>query len=164
MIKKIDELIDRISFYGIVICVIGMLGFTVLNIVLRWFNTTLLWIDPLVRHLVFLTAFLGGVLATGKDNHIRIDLIGKILENFKKDGLAMWIDRIVYLVAMIATILLAKAGVDFAKMELEFGKEAFLGIHSGVLTAIIPIGMTLICLRFGLRFLLTFSKGQTASE
>lgn len=164
MIKKIDTAIDKISFYGILVCVSGMLLLTVLNIVLRWVNTTLLWIDPLVRHLVFLTAFLGGVLATGKDNHIRIDLIGKVLESFKKEGLALWINRVVYLIAMIATGLLAKAGQDFAKMEFEFGKEAFLGIHSGVLTSIIPVGMGLIFIRFGLRLLLTFTKEKAASE
>lgn len=160
MIKKLDNLLDKISFYSIVICVAGMLLLTVLNIVLRWFNTTMLWIDPLVRHLVFLSAFLGGVLATGKDNHIRIDLISKVLEKFKKEKLSLWIDRIVHLVAMLATLLLAKAGMDFAKMELEFGKEAFLGIHSGALTAIIPVGMGLIFIRFSLRFLLTFSKEE----
>lgn len=161
MIKKLDNLLDKISFVSIVICVAGMLLLTVLNIVLRWFNTTILWIDPLVRHLVFLSAFLGGVLATGKDNHIRIDLIGKVLEKFKKDKLSLWIDRIVHIVAMIATFLLTKAGLDFAKMELEFGKIAFLGIHSGALTAIIPVGMGLIFLRYLLRFLLTFSKVES---
>ena len=158
MIKKLDSALDKISYYGIVVSVVFMLLLTVLSIFLRWFNTSLLWIDPLVRHLVFLSAFLGGVLATGKDNHIRIDLISKVLENYKKENFVLWINRFNYLVAMIATYLLAKAGIDFAKIELEFGKEAFLGIHSGVLTSIIPIGMGLIFLRFFLRLLLTFTK------
>lgn len=158
MIKKIDNFIEKISFYAIVVSVTGMLLLTVLNIVLRWFNTTFLWIDPLVRHLVFLSAFLGGVLATGQDSHIRIDLIGKILEKYKLKKTELWINRAIYAVAMLATFLLAKAGQDFAKIELKYGKEVFLGIHSGVLTEIIPLGMLLICLRFFLRLLLTFKK------
>lgn len=158
MIKKLDDLLDKISFYSIILCVSGMLLLTVLNIILRWFNTTILWIDPLVRHLVFLSAFLGGVLATGTDKHIRIDIIGKILEKYAKGNFSLWLDRVIYFIAMIATLLLAKAGLDFTNMELEFGKVAFLGIHSGVLTSIIPVGMGLIFLRYFLRLLLTFER------
>lgn len=158
MIKKLDSLLDKVSYYGIVLSVTLMLLLTVLSIVMRWFNTSVLWIDPFVRHLVFLSAFLGGVLATGKGNHIRIDLFGKLLENIGKKSLSLWTERLNYLIAMIATFLLAKAGLDFSKIEFEFGKEAFLGIHSGVLTSIIPVGMGLIFLRFFLRFLLTFTN------
>lgn len=161
MIKKLDNLLEKFSFYSIIICVAGMLLLTVLNIFLRWFNTSILWIDPLVRHLLFLSAFLGGVLATGQDKHIRIDLIGKILEKYAKGNLSLWIDRLIYIIAMIATFLLAKAGLDFTKIELKFGKMAFLGIHSGVLTAIIPFGMGLIFLRYLFRFLLTFNKVES---
>lgn len=158
MIKKIDNFIDKISFYCIVVAVMTMLLLTVLNIVLRWFNTSILWVDPLVRHLVFLSAFLGGSLATGRDNHIRIDIVSKVFERFNKPGLKILVDRLVLLVTLIATILLAKAGYDFTKMELEFGKEIFLGIHSGTMVGIIPFGMGLIALRYLLRLLLTFTK------
>lgn len=164
MIKRLDSALDKISFYAIVISVALMLSLTVLSILLRWFNMSLLWIDPLVRHLVFLSAFLGGVLATGKDNHIRIDLISKVLENYKKENLVLWINRFNYTIAMVATYLLAKAGIDFAKVELEFGKEAFLGLHSGILTSIIPVGMGLIFLRFLLRLLLTFTKESNKTD
>ena len=158
MIKKIDSILDKVSFYGIVIAVLLMLTFTILNIVLRWFNTSILWIDPLVRHLVFLSAFLGGSLATGKDNHIRIDLASKALESIDKPRIKIWVERFIYIVTIIALVLLTKAGIDFTKMELEFGKDVFLGLHSGVLVAIIPFGMGLIGMRYLLRLLLTFTK------
>lgn len=164
MIKKLDDYLDKISFYGIVLAVSLMLLLTVLNIVLRWFNTSILWVDPLVRHLVFLSAFLGGALATGKDNHIRIDLASKLLENLKKPKLKVWVDRIIYIITMGTTIYLAKAGMDFAKIELEFGKVAFLGLHSGVLVAIIPFGMGLISLRYLFRFLLTFTNEEVITH
>lgn len=164
MIKKLDDYLDKISFYGIVLAVSLMLLLTVLNIVLRWFNTSILWVDPLVRHLVFLSAFLGGALATGKDNHIRIDLASKLLENLKKPKLKIWVERIIYIITMGTTIYLAKAGMDFAKIELEFGKVAFLGLHSGVLVAIIPFGMGLISLRYFFRFLLTFTNEEVITH
>lgn len=163
MIKKIDNFIDKIAFYGIVVSVLFMLGLTVLNIVLRWFNTSILWIDPFVRHLVFLSAFLGGVLATGKDSHIRIDLATKLCEKLESPNLSLWLSRTVSLITMIATVLLAIAGYDFYKVELQYGKEAFLGIHSGFLVGIIPVGMGLISLRYFLKILLSFTKEEKES-
>jgi len=160
MIKKIDQTIDKISFYMIIIAVFAMLIFSIINIVSRWFNHSFLWIDPLVRHLVFLSAFLGGVLATGQDKHIRIDLAGKMLEKLNNPFLILLINRSLYLIAILATSLMAKAGYDFTKMEFEFGKEAFWGLHSGVMAAIIPFGMGLISLRFFMRFLLTFTQDK----
>ena len=65
-----------------VICLWAMLIISTLSIFLRWFQVSFLWTDPLVRHLVFITAFLGGSLATGANNHIRIDLAGKLFEKF----------------------------------------------------------------------------------
>jgi len=137
-----------------------MLSLTILNIVLRWFNTSIVWVDPMVRHLVFLSAFLGGTLATGEDNHIRIDLAAKILETKKLNKTKIWLERAVILITCIATILLAQAGLDFAKIELEFGKDVFLGIHSGYLVGIIPFGMGLLTLRFVLRLLMTFNRKE----
>jgi TRAP-type C4-dicarboxylate transport system permease small subunit len=160
MIKKLDRFVGGVAFYGIVIAVVLMLSLTILNIVLRWFNTSIEWVDPMVRHLVFLSAFLGGTLATGEDNHIRIDLAAKILETKKLNKTKVWLERVVILITCIATILLAKAGLDFAKIELEFGKDVFLGIHSGYLVGIIPFGMGLLSLRFILRLLMTFSRKE----
>ena len=70
ILKHIDDFIESISKSGLVICIALMLGLTLVNIVLRWFGHTWLWVEPLVRHLVFVCAFLGGALATGSKNHI----------------------------------------------------------------------------------------------
>jgi TRAP-type C4-dicarboxylate transport system permease small subunit len=159
MLQKIDTAIDKGIFYLLAVCLVGMLLLSVSSIIFRWFNTAFLWLEPLIRHLVFFSAFLGGALATGKGNHIRIDLAAKLLET-RSPTLQQWLNRVIDLVCLLASALLAKAGYDFALVELEFGKEAFLGIHSGVLVYIIPIGMALIGLRFLMRILLSFTKVQ----
>jgi TRAP-type C4-dicarboxylate transport system permease small subunit len=157
MIQKLDNIIDNIIFYILSACLVGMLTLSVLGIVLRWFEIAFLWLEPLVRHLVFFSAFLGGALATGKGNHIRIDLVSKILEN-KYPQVQTWLDRVIDLVCVFACILLANAGYEFTKVEMQYGKEAFLGIHSGVLVSSITLGMGLIALRFLLRFMVSFTK------
>jgi TRAP-type C4-dicarboxylate transport system permease small subunit len=147
-LKFIDNSLDRLCLWGLSICVFTMLGFSLLNIVLRGFETTFHWIDPLVRHLVFLCAFLGGAVATGKGNHIRMDLMGKIIETKKWDQFGKWLGVAISTVCLVALVWLFQSAWAFMKIELEFGKDVFWGIHSGVLVGIIPFGFAIIAFRF----------------
>ena len=67
MIRILDYALEKIAFYILGTCLFGMLFFTLFNIVARWFGMSFLWIDPLVRHMVFLSAFMGAVMATGRE-------------------------------------------------------------------------------------------------
>lgn len=161
--KWIDLFAEKISSYGLVVSVVLMLFFSCLSIVLRWFNVTFLWIDPFVRHLVFLATFLGGVLATGKGTHIGIDILGKYLENHKNVFWLGQIHRVVALASFITLIFLVKVTYSFTLTEFEFGREVFFGIHSGFLVAIIPFGFALIGYRFFYKFLTSFEKREEIS-
>jgi TRAP-type C4-dicarboxylate transport system permease small subunit len=159
--KTFDHFLDQSSKWGIVFCVFVMLILTVMNIVLRWFEVSIHWVEPAVRHLVFIAAFLGGSLATGARHHIKIDIISRLLE--KKKNAQKYIDQIVTIVTLVATILLTYSSINLVKVEFEFGKEVFLNIHSGYLISIIPFGMGLISIRLLLRFLMSFGV-QEGSE
>jgi TRAP-type C4-dicarboxylate transport system permease small subunit len=151
MIRKIDSALNSFSKWGVFTCIFLMLGFSILNIVLRWFQHSIIWIDPLVRHLVFLAAFLGGSLATGEAQHIRIDLFSKIMEKVNNKYMILIVDKLSIIASLVATLILTKASYDLVIIEAEYGKEEFLGIHSSFLIGIIPFGMGLISLRFLLR-------------
>ncbi|MFT6632163.1 MAG: TRAP-type C4-dicarboxylate transport system permease small subunit [Bacteriovoracaceae bacterium] len=159
--KTFDHFLDQSSKWGIVFCVFVMLILTVMNIVLRWFEVSIHWVEPAVRHLVFIAAFLGGSLATGARHHIKIDIISRLLE--KKKNAQKYIDQIVTILTLVATILLTYSSTNLVKVEFEFGKEVFLNIHSGYLISIIPFGMGLISIRLLLRFLMSFGV-QEGSE
>jgi len=94
--KTIDQFIEKICAGILVACILSILVFSSLTIILRWFHVNLMWIDPMVRHLVFLGTFLGGVIATGRGTHIGIDLVSKIVEvkGYKKAQIN--INRIIY--------------------------------------------------------------------
>jgi len=156
--NKLDQLIEKTSSALLVAAVISMLGLSVFSIVLRWFQTSMLWIDPLVRHLVFLTAFLGGVLATGRGTHIGIDILGRYLESAHRQHLLVVVKRLISLASFGTLLWLVKASIDFVLMELKYGKVSFLGLHSGWLVAIIPFGFALMSLRFLNIFIQSFSK------
>ncbi|MBC74490.1 MAG: hypothetical protein CME64_00585 [Halobacteriovoraceae bacterium] len=148
MIQKLDLALEKIAFSILSICLFGMLFLTLFNIVARWFGESFLWVDPLVRHMVFLSDFMGGVMATGKGNHIKLDIVSRALESLNKKNAKKAVDAIGSIAAIVACYFLFMAGKDFAVVELEYGREAFLGIHSGWLVSIIPFGFAFIALRF----------------
>ncbi|MBT3583447.1 MAG: TRAP transporter small permease subunit [Halobacteriovoraceae bacterium] len=148
VLKAIDTGIEKGSSWVLIFTVLLMLSLSVTTIVLRWFQTSLLWLDPLVRHLVFIATFLGGVLATGRGTHIGIDIIGKWLETKKKYKAIKSIRIIIALTSTLVLAWLISASWDFVAVEFKYGKPHFLGIHTGYLVSIIPVGLSLICYRF----------------
>ncbi|MFZ9000469.1 MAG: TRAP transporter small permease [Bacteriovoracaceae bacterium] len=160
ILQKIDQGVEKIAEYGLYVCVVGMIIFSVLTIVFRWVNYNILWFEPLVRHLVFLAAFLGGVLATGRHTHIGIDILGKFFENKKMYDAQKWVERVISLACTLTLIWLIKASYNFMVIEFEYGKEEFLGIHSGFLVGIIPFGFLMIAIRFGFIFIDSFLKEE----
>ena len=163
-ISKLDKIIDDFASYSLVISVILMLFLSVLNIFLRWGNTTIHWIEPFVRHLVFLSAFLGGILATGRRNHIGIDIIGRWLEVKKMDKMRLQVERLIYLISIVTLYFLIISSIDFVKSEAQYGREAFLGIHSSHLVGIIPFGFSLIMVRIFLIFLMSFDRNKKLEQ
>ncbi len=147
MIKKLDDLVDKLTKWAIVACILLMLLLSLLGIVLRWFELSLPWVDPLVRHLVFISTFLGGSLAIKTNHHIKIDLLGRILEKQKLVKSQIILERLVVIITLMACSILVYGSYELTKIEFEMGKAHFLGIHSGYLLGIIPVGMGLICLR-----------------
>lgn len=158
VIKKLDWAVDKFSSVLLVACILSILFCSSGTIILRWFHINLSWIDPFVRHLVLLSTFLGGVVATGRGNHIGIDLISKFLEIKGYEHAKVIVNRIILLASAVVLIWLVKSGLDFTKVEMEFSKVEFWGIGSGYLVAMIPAGLGLIAIRFFTLFILSFDK------
>jgi len=146
LIRKVNLFLDNLSSHSLIACVLAIFLLSLFNLSLRLFQVNLQWIDPLVRHLAILCLFLGGVVATGRGDHFRINLINKI-----------WITRFVMFISCCVLLWFMKAGIDFTVLEMEFTKDVGLGfLKSGHLVSIIPIGSAIIALRFFLLLLLSF--------
>lgn len=156
----LDKLLDRICLGLLSISLFVMILLTVLNIILRLKSITFFWIDPLNRHLVFLSAFLGGVLATGRGTHISIDMVSKVLESRGWHKVEIFLKRLIAFVSLVGVLWLVSASFDFFQMEKEFGKESFWGIHSSTFVFIIPLGFSLIGFRFFVLLLKSFSANK----
>jgi TRAP-type C4-dicarboxylate transport system permease small subunit len=160
IIKTIDHYVEKLSSHLLVASILAILFFSSLSIILRWFHVNLSWIEPFVRHLVFLGTFLGGVIATGRGNHIGIDLISKIVEVKGYHRAQHYIARVIYAFSFFVLLWLIKASLDFTKVEMEFSKPEFWGIPSGYLVAMIPVGVSLIAIRYFALFILSFKKSE----
>jgi len=159
IVHKIDSLAEKGITALLVLSVFAMLGMSVSNIVLRWFDSHVLWFEPAVRYLVFICAFLGGAIATGKRTHIGIDLIGKYFEAKEMWEAHRWIGRIIDFASIIVLLYLTSACVDFVAEEAKYGRDnVFIGLHAKHLAAIIPFGFGIICFRFITNIILSFSK------
>lgn len=163
LIQRFDQLLEKISRYGLIAAFFSMLLLSVVAIAFRWMGQSLLWVEPLVRHLVFASAFLGGSLATSQNVHINVDVLTKLLEK-SKSKLLHWVHRnLVRLFCLITCLVLTRAGYQFYLSEKEYGAPAFLGIHSAYLVGIIFAGMLLISLRYLNQILISILSGE-ASE
>ena len=157
MIQRFDQALESFSKWGILVCLFIMILFSLGSITLRWFGLSYHWIDPAIRHFVFLSVFFGGSLATGSRKNIKIDLLSRIFESFGYQKTEKLLDQIVSVITLIIILILVKAGADFSKDELEYGKVLFWGLHSGALVSIIPFGFFLISLRLVLRICMALS-------
>ncbi len=156
LISLFDSLIKR----SVVLVVFSMLLITVMSIVLRWFQVSLSWTEPLVRHLVFLSAFLGATLAASTSRHIAIEILEKFLEAKNETKKIFVLQKVIAVITSVCLVYLMLSGYQFFKVEKEYGAEVFWGIHSSALVFIIPLGFSLVLIRTVLSLFETAQEGE----
>lgn len=122
----------------------GLVGLGVLQIVLRnFFQSGLLWADPLMRHIVLWLGCLGAVLATGHLRHINIDVFSRVLpKHLQKVQRA-----VIYTATAMATFVLGIAALRLVSDEREYGDIAFGSLQTWVLQIVLPVAFFLISYR-----------------
>lgn len=135
--------LDKLSFAGTFLSLMAMLLLSALGICSRWGGVSWLWIDPLVRHLVLVTAFFGGALAVGRKAHIRIDILAKPLERLPR-AWSCFGERLATLGALCVTTALTWSAWSFYLVEREFNGTGAMFI------VILPVGWGLVTIRWGL--------------
>ena len=106
--------------------------------------TGLIWIDPLLRHLVLWVALLGASMATRQERHIKIDLLSNYLPVARQRVVQGGLD----LLAALVCLSLVLPGIDFVRDEAQAGKSLILGIPLWLSQAIIPVMLGVIGARF----------------
>ncbi len=110
------------------------------------FDSGLHWADPLLRLLVLWLTMLGALLATRHNEHIRIDLLSRYLS----PGWRRLSDSIALLFSTLVCALLAWHSARFVIDEYHYGGNILGQIPVWWGQVILPLGFTLITLRFAL--------------
>ena len=135
----------------IVFILLMMVGLAVYQIVLRnVFSSSLVWVEPLLQNAVLWIGLLGAMIASRRDEHIRIDLLNNYLKPAGRRWLAMVVD--IFTCAICAVV--AWYSMLFLFDEMEGGGNAFPGLPSWILQSMIPIGFSVISLRYLIMFFL----------
>jgi len=108
------------------------------------FETGISWADPMLRYTVLWLAFIGASIATRENRHINIDVLTRLLSPKLKKIVSV----LTNLFALSVCLILLKSSIDFIKIEMQFPSEIFLGLKNWMLEIIIPIGFSMMSLRF----------------
>ena len=145
----------------LILLTFSLMLLSVTQIVLRnLFEITLLWADPLIRHLVLWSGLLGAGVATRQQRHLRIDAGLRILPL----SLRPWAEGFGSSFACVLCAVLCWISIHFIHDERKFSGESDIGLPVWILQIIFPITFSLISFRFGALALKTFKGQLTGSK
>jgi TRAP-type C4-dicarboxylate transport system permease small subunit len=126
-----------------------MVGLAAAQIFFRNFlDMSIFGADQMLRLLVLWVAFLGAIAASREGKHIHVDAIARWLPDRVKSGVVAMTD----LFTLVVCLVLAWQSLRFMQSARESGEMAFGSLPVWVAELILPLGFTLIALRYGLRF------------
>jgi TRAP-type C4-dicarboxylate transport system permease small subunit len=126
-----------------------MVGLAAAQIFFRNFlDMSIFGADQMLRLLVLWVAFLGAISASREGKHIHVDAIARWLPDRIKPAVVAVTD----LFTLSVCLVLAWQALRFMQSARESGEMAFGSLPVWVAELILPLGFTLIALRYGLRF------------
>ncbi len=155
LLHRLHRTLHQIEDGLIVAVLLFMVLLAVAQIVLRnFFGTSLVWIEPLLQNAVLWIGLLGAMIASRNDEHIRIDVASSLLPEKYHPFLTTFVD----LFTAFICVLVAWYSVGFVIEEHEYATPAFAGapawLQSWVLQSIIPLGFSVMAVRYVVLFVL----------
>jgi len=146
--RRFIDAIHRVESWTIATFLLTMILLSFFQIVLRnAAGSGLLWIDPLLRHLLLWIGFAGAALAARLDRHMHIEALSRVLPRSASRGA-----RLVTLAATaVVCVILSGASFDAVREESQAGTASFLGIPTWCLQVVIPFGFFFMAYRFARR-------------
>ena len=142
---RINQLISRLEDSLLIGLVAGLLLVAVAQIILRnAFGEGLLWAEPAMRIAVLWIAMIGGMVACREGGHIKINLFDVYVQSGARRLLASF----AYLGACHTCAALAYASWLFVGYERMDGMSTFLNLPAWWFESILPVGFTVMALRF----------------
>ncbi len=145
----------------LVLCFSAMLLLSLLAIIGRIFQFSLIWVDVLTRHLVLSVALLGGAIATRRGAHISIDFVNYWLAEKKIEHGRKILQLLISGLTLIGLGWMSYAAWQLLQVEITFDHVVFGKITSAYLASILPLGLSLIFIQAFFVSLDIFTKKTT---
>jgi TRAP-type C4-dicarboxylate transport system permease small subunit len=143
--RRLGAAYERLEEIVLVSLVVLMVSLGFLQIVFRnLISVGVVWIDPLVRHLVLWVALLGASIATRQNRHISLD----VLSGHIAPAAHARIQGALQLFSALICLLLVSPAIRFLQNDYQVGKMLAFGIPLWVSQAIMPVMMLVIGVRF----------------
>lgn len=113
----------------------------------NFFDSGILWGDPLVRVLVLWVTFIGATIASRDDEHIRIDLLTRFIGPVSQEALV----RLRSLFTAFVAGVFSWYSLQFVLLDYEDGIIAFAKVPAWMCEVVMPFGAGLIALRYLLK-------------
>lgn len=137
--------IHKIEDALIVILLSTMLGFAVLQIILRnFFHDGIQWSDVFLRILVLWLGLIGAMIASRNGKHINIDLLSKYLPEKYSRLNEIFCQLFTVTICLIVTYF----SFLFVLMEKDSGDIAFANVPAWFCESIIPFSFAIISFRY----------------
>ncbi|MBI1805291.1 MAG: TRAP transporter small permease [Ignavibacteriae bacterium] len=164
VLSAISRVLSWVESALVVSLLTVMICFAFAQVILRnLFDTSFLWADPFLRHLVLWVGFLGASLATRHEKHINLDIVTR----FTSVKVTHLIRSLTNLFAAIVTGALAKAGWIFLMNEGS-GEVLFtigqMNFPTRWFQVIIPVGFGLMAFRFFIRMIEHIIEANNPTE
>ena len=144
-LRRLGSFYERMEEILLVSLVLLMVCLGFLQILFRnLISVGIVWIDPLVRHLVLWIALLGASLATRENRHIAIDLLSRRVSAARYSR----IQGAVQLFSALVCLLLVHPALRFVQNDYVPGKTLAFGIPLWFSQMIMPVMMLVIGVRF----------------
>ncbi len=138
-----------------------VLSIAVLQIFLRnFFDSGILWADTFLRIAVLWIGIMGALFASRNNNHINMNLGLKYLSG----NSLRFIKAFVHLFTALICFIVAWYGISLVLMEYEEASIAFASIPVWVSVIIIPLGFTIMGLRYFTLFILLISGHEVNDQ
>ena len=145
LFRMVGSFYERLEEAALVFLVLLMVFLGFLQILFRnVISVGIVWIDPIVRHLVLWIALLGASRATRENRHITIDLLSGHVSPARYSR----IQGAVQLFSASVCLLLVHPAIRFVQNDFVPGKTLAFGIPLWLSQIIMPVMMLVMGLRF----------------
>ncbi len=143
---RFNRWLSKVEDVLIVLFLAAMVAMVLVQILMRnFFQSGISGGDTLVRHLVLWIAFFGAAVATRSRSHVKIDAVSNLIPKRSKK----YLEPVISLFSFIVCCILVFAAFEFVEIEYQSpGTSPFLNLPSWSMEAILPLGYTLVSIRF----------------